>query len=449
MNINFDTVSMKSSKRYSDENSRMSPKLCKLVLHPKSFSPEDFLVNHKENSELKKGDIVEIYQPDDESCHLLLQVTSFNDEIKAVISVENSIAAAFNLRTYTNVYMKVIDDPSTVCLDSVEITFKDQYMGRSEMWRVRNWLTNTCVYINKKLEYCDSSIRCQIYEMWAKGTRVACGVISENTKIVFRSSTSNLYLLIQMSSEMWDFDIHGDLYFEKAINGFLADLFNKWKKLGSNHDVTIVLFSRTFYEANSLEEFPEAMRLCLREDHKGRIYEDFYRVAVQNDRFDDWNSVLSLLRAMFTNYQKMVLCNYEHLGPNIPKAYNSTAAQGNYLEVLNMSLNIFEKHFLDRTFDRTGQLSVVISPGVGIFEVDRELTNITMQRIIDSGVGSDLVCVGEQPLHAVPLLKFHSKHSCYLSVDDYSMPHWVNLSFYTTNKKVRSFLCIFNQNFNL
>ena len=38
-----------------------------------------------------------------------------------------------------------------------------------------------------------------------------------------------VYLFIQMSSEMWDFDIHGDLYFEKAVNGFLADLFQKWK----------------------------------------------------------------------------------------------------------------------------------------------------------------------------------------------------------------------------
>lgn len=47
--------------------------------------------------------------------------------------------------------------------------------------------------------------------------------------MVFRSSTSMVYLFIQMSSEMWEFDIYGDLYFEKAVNGFLADLFAKWK----------------------------------------------------------------------------------------------------------------------------------------------------------------------------------------------------------------------------
>ncbi|XP_022197522.2 GATOR complex protein Iml1 isoform X3 [Nilaparvata lugens] len=328
-----------------------------------------------------------------------------------------------------------IVNPDTVALDSVELTFKDQYLGRSEMCRMKNSLVNTCVYLNKKIEMCGGNVRCQVFEMWAKGERVACGVINDDTKIVFRSSTSMVYLFLQMSSEMWDFDIHGDLYFEKAVNGFMTDLFQKWKKFGSNHEVTIVLFSRTFYCAQNLTDFPDHMKGCVQQDYKGRFYEDFYRVAVQNERYDDWFPVLVQLRKLFMEYQDAVL-EY-HSRPNIviPKPVNSTAAQGNFLEVLNMSLNVFEKHFLDRSFDRTGQLSVVITPGVGVFEVDRELTNVTKQRIIDNGVGSDLVCVGEQPLHAVPLLKFHNKDKSMIA-DDYSMPHWINLSFYSSNKKL-------------
>lgn len=214
------------------------------------------------------------------------------------------------------------------------------------------------------------------------GDRVACGVINDDTKVVFRSSTSMVYLFIQMSSEMWDFDnIHGDLYFEKAVNGFLTDLFVKWKKMGSNHEVTIVLFSRTFYAAKSLDEFPIHMRDCLQMDYRGRYYEDFYRVAIQNERNDDWSTILVQLRRLFTAYQDMVLKYHERPGVKIPPATNSTAAQGNFLEVLNISLNVFEKHYLDRSFDRTGQLSVIITPGVGVYEVDRELTNVTKQRV--------------------------------------------------------------------
>ncbi|XP_067645950.1 GATOR complex protein Iml1 isoform X6 [Eurosta solidaginis] len=408
----------------------------KLNTHQKSYSDADLLINQKEHPDTKLGDVVEVYDREDENTRLLLQITKFNDSMRRdEISIEAGIATQFNLKKFAYVFMRRVS-ANDVALDSIEITFKDQYMGRSEMWRLKTYLTNTCVYINKKIENNEMQIRCQVYEMWAQGERVSCGVITEDTKIVFRSSTSMVYLFIQMSSEMWDFDIHGDLYFEKAVNGFLTELFHKWKKLGCNHEVTIVLFSRTFYAAKSLDEFPVHMRDCLQLDYKGRFYEDFYRVAIQNERNEDWCTVLTQLRKLFTSYESTVLRYHERESLHIPTATNSTAPQGNFLEVLNISLNTFEKHYLDRTFDRTGQLSVVITPGVGVFEVDRELTNITKQRVIDNGVGSDLVCVGEQPLHAVPLLKFHNKDTSLTSADDYSLPHWINLSFYSTNKKV-------------
>ncbi|KAF7239840.1 GATOR complex protein DEPDC5 [Varanus komodoensis] len=66
-------------------------------------------------------------------------------------------------------------------------------------------------------------------ELWVKSEKVTCGYISEDTRVVFRSTSAMVYIFIQMSCEMWDFDIYGDLYFEKAVNGFLADLFTKWK----------------------------------------------------------------------------------------------------------------------------------------------------------------------------------------------------------------------------
>ena len=46
----------------------------------------------------------------------------------------------------------------------------------------------------------------------------------------------------------------------------------------ANHEVTIVMFSRSFYpDATSLEEFPEETKHSILVDGLGRFYQDFYR----------------------------------------------------------------------------------------------------------------------------------------------------------------------------
>ncbi|KAL7387478.1 hypothetical protein ABVT39_024082 [Epinephelus coioides] len=406
----------------------------KLVLHKKGFggSDDELVVNPKVFPQVSLRDIIEIAHPTDEYSPLLLQVKSLKEDLqKETISVDQTVAQAFKLRAYQDVIVNIVD-PKDVTLDLVELTFKDQYIGRGDMWRLKKSLVSTCAYVTQKVEF--AGIRAQASELWVKGEKVTCGYISEDTRVVFRSTSAMVYIFIQMSCEMWDFDIYGDLYFEKAVNGFLSDLFAKWKEKNCSHEVTVVLFSRTFYNAKSIDEFPEILRGSIRQDHEGRFYEDFYRVVAQNERRDEWTSLLVTIKKLFIQYPVLVRLKE---ADGFPVGNNSTAAQGNYLEAINLSFNVFDKHYINRNFDRTGQMSVVITPGVGVFEVDRLLMILTKQRMIDNGIGVDLVCMGEQPLHAVPLFKLHNRATPGDSRvgDDYNLPHWINHSFYTSKSQ--------------
>ncbi|XP_041754111.2 GATOR complex protein DEPDC5 isoform X4 [Coregonus clupeaformis] len=412
----------------------MKNKTYKLVVHKKGFggSDDELVVNPKVFPQVSLGDIIEIAHPTDEYSPLLLQVKSLKEDLqKETISVDQTVAQAFKLRAYQDVIVNIVD-PKDVTLDLVELTFKDQYIGRGDMWRLKKSLVSTCAYVTQKVEF--AGIRAQASELWVKGEKVTCGYISEDTRVVFRSTSAMVYIFIQMSCEMWDFDIYGDLYFEKAVSGFLSDLFAKWKERYCSHEVTVVLFSRTFYNAKTLEEFPEILRGSIRQDHEGRFYEDFYRVVAQTERRDEWVSLLVTIKKLFIQYPVLVRLK-EAVG--FPSGHNSTAAQGNYLEAINLSFNVFDKHYINRNFDRTGQMSVVITPGVGVFEVDRLLMILTKQRMIDNGIGVDLVCMGEQPLHAVPLFKLHNRTVPGDSRlgDDYNLPHWINHSFYTSKSQ--------------
>jgi len=332
------------------------------------------------------------------------------------------------------------------------------------MWDIRKSLLGYCIYRGQRIQ-CFQHQYAVIDELWSDGERITCGCVVTDTLFAFRSLTSQVNIFIQMSAEMWSFDRYGYLHFEKTV-AFLEDLFRLWTEKNCNHDLTLTLFSRSFYDAVSIDEFPETMRQCVRKDRRSRFYEDFYHVVIQNERCDDWTKspILNLLRTLFDQYERSVVCYHEdgsadqtakEPGPwkvsaargirppprdkvangsrSVPLAWNSTAAEGNVLEVLNMGLNVFEKYYVDRSFDRTGKLSVVLTPGAGIFQVDRSLANITRQRTIDCGSSSNMVCMAAQPEHAIPLFVFTQSDGC---SNDYSIPHWINYSYYTCREQL-------------
>ncbi|KAJ3174415.1 vacuolar membrane-associated protein iml1 [Geranomyces variabilis] len=356
---------------------------------------------------------------------LVLQVTSLDREInlkqpQLQISIAQHIAALFELHPRKDVLVRKVEK-ETIAADYVELLFRDQYVGRSDMWRMRTLLTGACVYQGKKVQ--SLGVRAQIKDIVVAGKRASCGYITDNTKMIFRSETAKYFIFIQMSREMWEFDEDGELYFEKCVHGFLPHLFTKWKDAGANHVVSIVLFARIYYQTdeNDPEETETSSLFAEKNapssersvpvliDSAGRPYRDFYKVVVDWETRSDWGQVLVPLKREFISFQRDVLQQSSVDGSTILAGANSPASEGNMLEAINLALNPFDRHYIDRDLSRTGLSIVVITPGPGVFEADKKLLRLTAQRMVDNGIGLDLVCLSKPPLCTVPLFQYTSK----------------------------------------
>ena len=60
------------------------------------------------------------------------------------------------------------------------------------------------VYIGQNVAI--NSLQAQIQELRIKSQQVVSGIVTHNTKFVFRSRSSRIIWLVQLSAEMWDVD---------------------------------------------------------------------------------------------------------------------------------------------------------------------------------------------------------------------------------------------------
>uniref|UniRef100_A0A0K0F8E5 DEPDC5_CTD domain-containing protein n=1 Tax=Strongyloides venezuelensis TaxID=75913 RepID=A0A0K0F8E5_STRVS len=314
-----------------------------------------------------------------------------------------------------------------VKLDSIELTFNDCYVSRTDMWRLKQCLIDQCINLNQYFDFMNMSLRTAF--LWRKGETKTSGFISKDTKVVFRSLCTQVLMYIQISDEMWHMDHQGDLYFEKCVKGFIPDLFKRWQEEKCGHHVSIIAVTRYHYKEEHLTK-EIRQKLNIRYDYLSRPYQDFYYLLVQNECYNDWMTVMPKLKAALYDF-RISIVDYHKI--NLPKCRItetfdvSSAADGCFLEVLNLSMNNFFLYHSDRKFETTGQQVIFVTPGCGVFYVDKQLVRFTKQRIIDAGISLDIVCLGEQPLHAVPLFVFREQGR---ESEEYFIPHWMNYSYY-------------------
>ncbi|KAI8999202.1 hypothetical protein BC832DRAFT_227665 [Gaertneriomyces semiglobifer] len=295
------------------------------------------------------------------------------------------------------------------------------------MWKFKNKLMGTCLYRGKKIGAATGNgagtggfFRAVVRSVAVAGKETSCGYIVPATRVIFRSETAKYFIFIQMSKEMWDFDEDGELYFEKCVHGFLPELFSKWKTTGVNHVVSVVLFARIYY-ANEKDDdddrgTPDTItpkvvgddEIPILTDFRGRRYRDFYKVIADWETRSDWSTLLPTLKRSFLSFLPSILQqpNPSNSGSTILSGTNSSASEGNILEAINLGLIPFDRHYIDRDLLRTGLSIIVVSPGTGVFEVGRALLRLTERRMVEVGVGADLVCLSKRPLSVVPLFGF-------------------------------------------
>ena len=370
------------------------------------------------------------------------------------VSLSRSTAKGLALRNNDQVWLSKLEQPREA--SHVEITFKDEHITRGDMWRMLAFeLAGKTVYKGQKITFL-GTVKAHIRTVFLGGEKVQSASFTNTTKPIFRSESARFTILIQMSKEMWDFDADGsgEIMSSRVLNGFLPELFRRWQQLNVNHCVTIVLFTRMEHivDVSNKSPFVQASTQFKRQD--SQIYTDFYRVVVSSRQSKDFSAMLSCLKQEFKIFLRDVstcICKADSitlLGSSADETGDDTeislvrgspsvAVRSNVLEAINLALC---QHFEDRIHHdlrRTGVSIVVISPGTGLYQVNKSALVATTNRLIEQGVSIDLVCLSRMPLHSVPLFMFleeadgqrgHSIPSHW----SYSMPHWIDVSYWTT-----------------
>ena len=373
------------------------------------------------------------------------------------------------------------------------------------MWRlVVSELAGKSMYKGQKLVFLNS-IRAQVKSIYRQGSKITSGFFESGTKPIFRSESSRYVILIQMSREMWDFEAEGsgEIMFHKVVNGFLPELFGRWRDIGVSHLVSIILFTRMEYEEHSApKSYADGTDTNFNSyTGNGRSpYRDFYHVLASDMISGQWSAILTQLKKQFKTFLRDVsirlgavteqpfitrdgLAAFEPGPLGTIEGHPALAAKGNILEAIHTAFSQFPEDHIDCDLIHTGLSIVVVTPGTGVFEVEADLLSLTTDALIENGVSIDLVCLARMPLHSVPLFVYRSRRtgdhmaheserhvpriqanmegeskdaasgirgiknkyeivSCdvsgyYMNATNqwsYAIPHWVDVSFWTSHK---------------
>jgi len=441
---------------------------CKLLLHETTFSEDELVIASSTGLQLAPGEYLELWQ--DGRKVLVIQVPDGGD--KSLVSQRPAVSVLRQLASHLVKSQDVavrVADVAMCALSFVELSFKDLYISQSDVWQLKSDLVGMTVHAGKMLR---RGMAGEVNELRIGSGTVSSGIVAENTKFIFRSCSARFFCLLPITRELWGFGDDSTLLHER-VEHFLSSLMAKWTAAptGVTHSLTVLFFSRVRYKSEALPQLlleelggTPAEPSCFHRDAAGRVYADCYRTIIDNETEPDWAAlVVRVRRELAVCTQQMCSAPLVSLAPHLAgrlegaeqmlcEGLPSSLEESGFLEAINLVITIFENEHMDRDLNRTNNSILLFTAGCGVFHVDPELEQVTKQRLMDSGIGMDVVCVAPPPLHQVPLFVHthaqQARHSsgggaaARPSLDScaestaaatqhtFSLPVWVNLSFY-------------------
>ncbi|KAK3116553.1 vacuolar membrane-associated protein iml1 [Teratosphaeriaceae sp. CCFEE 6253] len=366
---------------------------CTIVLHDDKVSTDDVLGGF---GALPPGILAKLTAPGAIPLYVLAKATATSQD---EVSVHISLAQRFGFENRASGTIQILEvaETSSATATHVEFLFRDQHLSRADMWRIMQRLDKTVVYRDQGVNYLGSPAA-EIRAVYIAGKEVSSAYATvARTKPIFRSGSARYTILVQVSKEMLEYWIDGDLMYERVVSGYLPELFRKWDAMKVRHQVTVVLFGR-----------PTATR-------DGEQAADFFHEVASDVPSSDWREILHRLKRVFN-------------GSSLPGQV-ALAANGSLIEAIHMAAMNFANDSIDPRLGSRGTSIIAITAGAGLFETDHNMLKSTTQLLMGNSIGVDIVAFSPKPLHPVPLFGYQRD-----DVWEYALPHWVDISFWAGEK---------------
>lgn len=317
------------------------------------------------------------------------------------ISLHISLAKRFGFENRTSGHIQIIEDPDVCTATHVELFFRDQYLSRADMWQLMGRVQDTVVYHGQVMNYLGSGTA-EVKQIYIAGREVDSAISNHPlTKPIFRSGSARYTILIEISTEMLEHWLEGDLMYERLISGFLPDLFNRWERSKVKHQVTVILFGRIrTVVSNKLHSSNGDLKA-----------EDFFHILVSEVASTSWRDIMRSLKQAF---------NSSTLERSVSLAANSNMLEAIHLTAMDYADDQQDAHLLS-----TGTSIIAVTAGAGLFEADHTLLKQTTDLLVGNSIGVDIVALSPKPLHPVPLFQYDNHGSV-----EFALPHWVDISFW-------------------